>query len=284
MADSPLAFAWRPKAISESEEIKVSQVRNASNVHLVFPNGFSFFQPYLEYWIKETLEIGGEAYVSETEAGNGSGLFLYDDYEKAGSIFTRSREVFDYFYKLKPFKSIYAELQTEHPKEIYDIHTVDLENNALDHTFSHTISVADVEQIEEIRQFMLSTHPGTDPRWIDVALTNGDRCVTVRLGDEIAGVGWLSLVNGIGRLHSLFVKPRFREIGVGMDILFARLLWLKSKHARMALSEISVNNLQSSRISVRGGMKVSGQVYQYFRTETGKPARLDGSVLEQEAR
>ncbi len=175
-----------------------------------------------------------------------------------------------YFYKLKPFKSIYAELQTEYPKEIYDIFTKDLENS-LDHTFSHAISVAHIEQVEELRQFMLSTHPGTNPRWIDVALRNGDKCVTVRLGDEIAGVGWLSLVNGIGRLHSLFVKPRFRKIGVGLDILFARLLWLKSKHARIALSEISVNNLQSSGISVRGGMKVSGQVYQYFRTETGKP-------------
>jgi hypothetical protein len=90
VADSRLVFAWRPLAISRSEEIRVSQVRNASDVHSIFPNGFSFFQPYLEYWIKETLEIGGEAYVSETEAGNGSGLFLYDDYEKAGSIFTRT--------------------------------------------------------------------------------------------------------------------------------------------------------------------------------------------------
>ena len=260
-----------PSAIARSEKINVSQIRNASDVHLAFPNSFSFFQPYLEYWIKETLEIGGEAYVSETAAGSGSGLFLYDDYERAGSIFTRSREVFDFFYRLKPFRSIYAELQTEHPKEIYDIHTIDLENNSLDHTFSHAISVFDREQIEEIRQFMLSTHPGTNPRWIDVALRNGDKCVTVRLADEVGGVGWLSLANGIGRLHSLFVKPRFRQIGVGLDILFARLLWLKSKRARMAFSEISVNNLQSSRISVGGGMRVSGQVYQYFNNETGRP-------------
>jgi acetyltransferase (GNAT) family protein len=257
--------------MSQSEEINAYQLRKASDVHSVFPDGFSFFQPYLEYWIKETLEIGGEAYVSETAAGHGSGLFLFDDYEKAGSIFTRSREVFDFFYRLKPFKSIYAELQIERPKEIYDIHTIDLENNSLDHTFSHEISVADREQIEEIRQFMFSTHLGTNPRWVDVALGNGEKCVTVRLGDEIAGLGWLSLVNRIGRLHSLFVKPKFRKIGVGLDILFARLLWLKSKNARMAFSEISVNNLQSSGISVRGGMKVSRQVYQYFRTETGKP-------------
>ena len=210
--------------------------------------------------------------MSDAAAGNCSGLFLYDGYEKAGSIFTRSRKVFDYFYRLKPFKSIYAEFQTEHPREIYEIHTIDLENNSFDHKFSHAVSVVDGGQIEEIRQFMLSTVPGTNPRWIDVALRNGDKCLTVQLGNEIAGIGWLSLVNEIGRLHSLFVKPRFRKIGVGLDILFARLLWLKSKHARLGFSEISVNNLQSSRIAVRGGMKVYGQIYQYFKTEVGKAA------------
>ena len=256
--------------MSKFEEISASQVRSASDVRSIFPDGFSFFQPYLEYWVKETLEIGGEAYVSKTASGNGSGLFLYDDYEKAGSIFTRSREVFDHFYRQKPSKSIYAELQTEQPKEIYDIYTVDLQDKSLDHKFSHSVLVADREQIEEIRQFMLSTHPGTNPRWIDVALRNGDKCVIVRLGDEIAGVGWVSLVNDIGRLHSLFVKPRFRKISVALDVLFARLYWLKSKNARMALSEISVNNLQSSRIAARGGMKVSGQVYQYFKTDASK--------------
>ena len=239
----------------------------------MFPEGFSFFRPYLGYWIKETLEIGGEAYVSETAAGYGSGLFLYDDYEKAGSVFTRSREVFDHFYRLKPFKSIYAELQTEHEKEIFDIHMIDLQNNSLDHTYSHAISIADKEQIEEIRRFMLSTHPGTNPRWIDVALRNGDKCVTARFGNEVAGLGWVSLVNGIGRLHSLFVKPRFRRIGVGVDILFARLFWLKSRRARMAFSEISANNLQSSKIAIKGKMIVSGQVYQYFKAEIRQTRR-----------
>ena len=218
--------------------------------------------------------------MSETAAGNVSGLFLYDAYEKTGSIFTQSREAFDYFNRLRPFKSIYAELQIEHRNEVYDIHTIDLERSSLDHTFSHSVSVADGDQIEEIRQFMLSTHPGTNPRWIDVALRNGDKCVTVRLGEEIAGVGWLSLVNGIGRLHSLFVKPRFRKIGLGLDILFARFYWLKSKNARMAFSEISADNRQSSKISTRGGMRVTGQVYQYFKAETGKAPRPDGIVFE----
>jgi len=260
-----------------SEEIKVSEVRNVSDIDFSSATGLSFFDPYLEYWVKETLEIAGEVHISRTSAGDTSGIFLYDDYEKNGSIFTRSRDVFDYFYKLRPFKSIYAELPTEHPKETYDIYTTDLENNSLDHTFSHAITIADKDQIDEIRQFMLSTDPKINPKWVEVALSSEDKCVTVRLGDEIAGVGWLSFVNGIGRLHSLFVKTRFRKMGVGLDILFARLLWLKSKGARLAFSEISANNLQSSRTSVKGGMKPSGQVYQYFRTQPpNAPARRLG--------
>jgi len=250
-----------------SEEIKVSEVRNVSDIDFSSANGLSFFDPYLGYWEKETLEIAGEVHVSRTSAGDISGIFLYDGHERDGSIFTRSRDVFDYFYELRPFKSIYAELPTERPKETYDIYTIDLENNSLDHTFSHEVTIADKDEIDEIRQFMLSMDPRLNPKWVEVALNSKDKCVTVRLGYEIAGVGWLSLVNGVGRLHSLFVKPRFRKMGVGLDILFARLLWLRSKHARTAFSEISVNNLQSTKTSMKGGMKVSGHVYQYFRTQ-----------------
>ncbi|HEV2119510.1 MAG TPA: GNAT family N-acetyltransferase [Candidatus Bathyarchaeia archaeon] len=250
-----------------SSEIKVSKVRKVSDIGLRSASSLSFFDPYLEYWVKETIEIAGEVHVSRTSAGDLSGIFLYDGYEKDGSVFTRSREVFDYFYKLRSLKSIYAELPTERPKETFDIYTIDLKNSSLDHTFSHVVTVADKDKIDEIRQFMFSTDPKINPKWVEVALNNKDQCVTVRLGDEIAGVGWLSFVNGIGRLHSLFVKPRFRNMGVGLDILFARLLWLKSKGARSAFSEISANNLQSSKTSVKGGMKPSGQVYQYFRTQ-----------------
>src|SRR5277367_3349642 len=102
--------------------------------------------------------------------------------------------------------------------------------------------MAEERHTYEIEQFMISTHSGLNRRWVNVALKNGDRCFTVRFGNEIAGVGWLSIVNRIGRLHSLYVRPQFRRIGIGEDILFARLLWLKSKNARRAFSEISRNN------------------------------------------
>jgi ribosomal protein S18 acetylase RimI-like enzyme len=253
--------------MSGSGEMEVSEIWNTSDIDFVFPNGLSFFEPYLQYFIKEILEIGGEAYVSRTSKGAVSGIFIYDDSEKLGTIYTRSREVFDYFYELKPFSFLFAEMRTEVESEIYDIYTIDLENLAIVHRFSHEISIAEEGHIDEIEQFMASTHPRINRKWVKVALKNGDRCFIVRLNNEIAGLGWLSIVNGIGRLHSLYVKPQFRRIGIGEDILHARLIWLKSKYARSAFSEISRYNLSSSRIAIKGHMRVSGQVFQYFKED-----------------
>jgi ribosomal protein S18 acetylase RimI-like enzyme len=253
--------------MSGSEETKPFQIRNTSDIDFVFPNGFSFFEPYLQYFVKEILGIGGEAYASRTSEGAISGMFLYDDSEKTGTIYTRSRRVFDQFYELKPFDFLFAEMKTKHESEIYDIYTIDLRNHAIAHRFSHQISIAEEEDIDEIQQFMVSTHVGINLRWVNVAIKDGDRCFIVKLDKEIAGLGWLSVVNGIGRLHSLHVKPQFRRIGIGEDILYARLLWLKSKHARSAFSEISRYNSPSSRTAMKGHMRVSGQIFQYFRKD-----------------
>jgi ribosomal protein S18 acetylase RimI-like enzyme len=252
----------------------VSAISNSSNADLVLPRGLSFFEPYLPYYVKETLDIGGEAYVSRTSEGAISGLFIYDDYEKTGTIFTRSTEAFDRFYRLKPFDFLFAEMQADHGCETYDIYIVELANRAIIHRFSHEISIADETHINEIEHFMVLTHPGMNKRWVNVALKDGDKCFIVRLGNEIAGLGWLSIVNGVGRLHSLFVKPQFRRIGIGEDLLFARLLWLKAKHARSAFSEISRYNSSSSRIAMKGQMSVSGQVFQYFKMDLNRKTRV----------
>ncbi len=253
--------------MNASQETNVSEIRNASDVDFSSANGLSIFEPYLEYWVREILEIGGEAYASKTTGDAISGIFLYEGYERTGTICTRSREVFDYFYKSKPFDSIFAEMQTEHANQTYDIYTLDLENHPIVHSFTHEISIMDEEQIEEIERFMVSTQNRFNRKWVGVASRNGEKCFMVRLGNEIAGVAWLSIVNHVGRIHSLHVRPRYRRMGIGLDLLYARLLWLKSKGAHSAFSEISRDNIPSSRIATKGGMRVSGQVYRYFKNQ-----------------
>jgi ribosomal protein S18 acetylase RimI-like enzyme len=252
----------------------VSEIRDASNIDLSFSRGLSFFEPYLLYYVKQTIEIGGEAYVSRASENEISGIFIYDGIEKTGTIFTRSKEVFDYFLRLKPFDSLFAELKTERDCETYDIYNVDVEKLAFAHSFKHEISVADESQLDQIEQFMVSTHPGLNRKWVRVALKGGEKCFVAKLENEIVGLGWLSIMHGIGRLHSLFVRPQFRRISIGQDILAARLFWLKAKHARSAFSEISRENSSSSKIAVGGGMSVSGQVFQYFRKDARRKTRV----------
>jgi GNAT superfamily N-acetyltransferase len=250
--------------------MQISQITDLSQLNFVFPVGFSFFEPYLHYHLREILEIGGEVYVARNQDDLLAGIFIYDTYEKGGTIYTKSREVFDYFYALKPFNFLFSEMQTELENEIYDIYTVNLNDFVFGHRFSYEISAADFENEGEVEQFMALTHPRINKKWVSIALKNGDRCFIVRLNGAIAGLGWVSLVNRVGRLHSLFVKSEFRRLGIGEDILNARLLWLKSNYARSAFCEISRYNVASVGNVLKAHMMVSGQVYQYFQNEPNK--------------
>jgi GNAT superfamily N-acetyltransferase len=251
--------------LSGSKEVIVSEISNSSDNSLDFPKDLSFFRPYLQFYLREILEVGGEAYVSKTSDGAISGVFMYDDYEKTGTIFTRSRDIFDEFYGMKAFGSIFAEVKVGDECETYDIYTSDLADGVSLHRFSHEISVADEADLTELERFMLSADPRMNRKWVNVALNDGEKCFLVRLDGEIAGIGWLSIVNHIGRLHSLYVKPQLRRLGIGEDLVHARLLWLKSKNAKSAFSEISRYSPWSSRIALRAQMKISGQVFEYFK-------------------
>jgi len=251
----------------------ISEIHDASDLNLL--EELSFFQPFLLYFTKEILEIGGEAYASRSPQGLVSGLFLYDPFEKAASIYTKSQEVFDCFYALKPFNYVFAEVKTGIENEAYDIYTIDLQNLE-EHKFNFEISMAEVNQTEEVDRFMALTHPGINRKWVTVALKNGDKCFMVKLNEEIAGLGWLSLVNNVGRLHSLYVKPQYRKMRMGEDILNARLLWAKSKNARLVFSEISHSNISCQRVAAKGSMNASGQIFQYFKKKSQQTNEAKG--------
>jgi ribosomal protein S18 acetylase RimI-like enzyme len=245
-----------------SEKIQVSEIKNEFEIPAL-PDGLSSFSvPYLQYWAKEALEIGGIVQVSKTPGGQISGLFVYDNYEENGTVFAKSREVFDYYYKLKPFSSLWAELQTENPCYQYDILSMDLDDVEFKHRFKHEVVIE--RRTLEIERFMsLTVHYALNPKWVRVALANGDRCFVVRVGSEIAGIAWLSLVDGIGRVPDLYVKPQFRRTGIALDLFFARLIYLQSMHARSYFAEIAHDNEAALKHATKVGMKVSGQIFEY---------------------
>ena len=226
------------------------------------PKGLSFFSPLLRHEVKEALESGGEVFVSQNSEGHKTGLFIYDNYEATGTIFTRSREAFDKFYVLKPSSYIFSELEvSEHPKELWNIWQLDVEKAALGHKFKHHVSMDN--DAREIERFMASTQPETNGRWIRAALKNGDKCFVVRIANRIVGIAWMTIVGEIARSHGLYVEPQFRRMGIMNDNFQARLIYLKSRRVRTLINEIAESNVPSTSHAAKIGETIVGKIFLY---------------------
>ncbi|MDA4114064.1 MAG: GNAT family N-acetyltransferase [Thaumarchaeota archaeon] len=235
------------------------------------PKGLSFFDPIIRHEVKEALEAGGEAYFSQNSEGTKNGLFIYDGYEATGTIFTKSREVFDHFYGLKPSSYIFSELEVaELPKEVWNIWQLDVDKAPSGHRFKHFVSMD--YNVRELEQFMAATQPETNRRWVGVALTNGDRCFVVKIADRIVGIAWMTIVGGVARSHGLYVEPQFRRLGIMRDNLQARLIYLKSRHVHTLINEIAESNVASYSHAARAGEKIVGKIFLYTSPDHGTPS------------
>jgi acetyltransferase (GNAT) family protein len=245
-----------------SNSAKVSKIEATDGQLSDLPEGLSFFDPLLRHEVKEALEAGSEAFVSQNSEGVRNGLFIYDNYEATGTIFTKSREVFDRFYELKPSSYIFSELGVEeHPKEVWNIWKLDVDKVPLNHRFKHHVSMD--YDVGEIERFMGATQPETNRKWVGVALKNGDKCFVVKIANRIVGIAWMTIVDGIARSHGLYVEPRFRRMGIMRDNLQARLIYLRSRHVHTLINEIAESNLASSSHAAKAGEKIVGKIFLY---------------------
>jgi ribosomal protein S18 acetylase RimI-like enzyme len=245
--------------------VKVSQIKRFEELGEL-PKGISFFDKLLGHEVKEALDAGGEVYVSSSESGQENGLFIYDEYEATGTIFTKSKAVFDHFYKVKPSSYIFSELEVlELPKEPWNIWQLDVDRAPLNHRFRHHVSIDD--NVEELERFMAATQPETNRKWVSVALKNGDKCFVVRFGERIVGIAWLEIVDGLARSHGLYVEPQFRRMGIMRDNLEARLIYLKARGVHTLVNEISESNIASSSHAAKAGEKIVGKIFLYESPE-----------------
>lgn len=227
------------------------------------PSGLStFFDPFLRHEVKEALEAGGEAYLSRNDEGI-NGLFIYDNYEVTGTIFTHSRPAFDAFFMLKPSSYIFSELDaSEIPRENWNVWKLDLTRiDRLSHRFKHHVSID--RDAAELDHFMAANQPETNRQWISVALRNGDKCFVVRVGNRIVGIAWMTIVDGYARSHGVYVEPQFRRMGITRDNLLARIIYLKSRNVHTLVNEIAESNAASSAHASNAGEKVVGRIYLY---------------------
>jgi GNAT superfamily N-acetyltransferase len=253
------------------DSLRISKVEAVDGQLDDLPKGLSFFDPILRHEAKEALEAGGEVLVSQDSKGGKNGLFIYDNYEATGTIFTKSREAFDRFYDLKPSSFIFSELEVaEHPGEVWNIWQLDVDKAPLDHRFKHHVSMD--YDVGEIERFMAFAQPESNKRWIGVALKNGDKCFVVKIENRIVGIAWMTIVGSVARSHGLYVEPQFRRKGIMTDNLHARLIYLKSKHVHTLINEIAESNVESSGHAARAGEKIVGKIFLYTSPDGDTPS------------
>ncbi len=249
-----------------SGSVQASQIRTIEEQLEGLPKGLSFFDPILRHEVKEAVESGGEVFVSQGRTGEKNGLFIYDRYEATGTIFTKSKDVFDYFYGLKPSSYIFSELDVSgHPREVFNIWQMDVDKASLDYRFRYQVSMT--HNVGEIERFMAETQPETNRKWISVALRNGDKCFVVKIAGRIVGMAWMSIVGGLARSHGLYVEPQFRRLGIMKDNLQARIIYLKSRHVHTLINEIAESNAASAGHAAKAGEKIVGKIFLYTSPE-----------------
>ena len=227
---------------------------------LTFGDLSDFFNGFLEHFVAEALRGGGEVWASKSE-GLVDGLLLYNDVEKIGSIFTRSEARAEELFALKDPLAVFAEFPLAPTSETFHVCASDAPGASEAHRFTHPARIARASELPVITRMLREMYGQIDTSWLQTSSPEEDKCLVVEVGGELAGVGWVSVVEHQGRLHSLSVRPRFRRIGVGTDLWHARMLWAQRAGARRVISEISEHNVASLAIATAGGMQRTGRLF-----------------------
>jgi len=226
-----------------------------------------WFNPFLRHFMSESLRCGGEVLLAEEDGVVGV-VYLYSPAERIASVFTRSRALAEAMLCRRDRISMYSPYPLRSDAEPYLIYEGPADAPDGRDRFRFPIRIASRTDRPRIVALLREVYGEVDEQWIATMPEAVERCFLAEVDGEIAGVAWASLVEGVGRLHSLSVRPRFRRLGIGTDLFRARCLWLGAAGATRTISEIAERNRPSRRIAEAGGMREVGRIFRLERETT----------------
>lgn len=219
-----------------------------------------WFDPFLVTFLRDAERSGGVAEVRR-EFGSVSGLILSDPVEHVGSVFTTSRRLAEEVFRNRGRNALYAEFSFARSAEILDVFAIPPGQEIPAHHFRHAIRTYEPPDRGAVIELVREVQGPVNERWFDGLPAPDEVGFVAEMDGRLAGVGWASKAGRHVRLHSLTVRAPFRRIGVGTDLLFARLLWARGTGATEAISEIARRNPASQTVALRGGMRPVGQMF-----------------------
>ncbi len=233
-----------------------------------------WFGELLPHFIGETLRCGGEVALA-VQADHPVGLYLFSPGEEIASVFSRSPAVAEMLLRHRPAPSTFAEFALAPGADPYTVFLAEPDRRRPDGTLRHPVRRARPRDGPAIVGLNRVVHGRADERWFAVPRPASEQYFVVELNGELAGAGGSTLIGTTGRLHSLAVHPRFRRLGVGTDLVLARLMFLAAAGARRVYSEIAQRNAPSRAIAERAGMRAVGTLFCHDRPRApaGSPPR-----------
>lgn len=219
-----------------------------------------WFNPFLSHFAREARRCGGEARVLR-ENDSIVGLFVSDPVERISTAFTRSRSLAEEFVRGRGAAGVFADFRCEPSAEAFDVFALRFGLKPLEHRFRHPLRPYAREDFANVLALVREVYGTANERWFEGLPNESESGFVSEVGGRLAGVGWVCRAGPHARLHSVTVRAPYRRMGIGTDLLFARLISAERTGAADVFSEISRNNLVSERMAASSGMTASGQIY-----------------------
>jgi sarcosine oxidase, subunit beta len=219
-----------------------------------------WFDPFLPGFARDALRTGGTVEIAEGE-GRVRGLLLLGPSEGVGSGFTRTRAIAERYLGQAPPSGLYLEQPWQAGGGLVEVFAAELQDWEPTERLRNRVRIALPDDLPRVRELMRAElGAGVDP-WF-ASLPRSEETAFVGESDgRIVGVSWLTRVGPFARGHSFVVHPRFRGLGMGTDLLTARMLWLRRTGGRRVVSEIYDGNRASRTAAERAGMALVGRMY-----------------------
>jgi RimJ/RimL family protein N-acetyltransferase len=219
------------------------------------------FDPFLDRFARQAVAVGGRVVVAR-ESGRAVGLLLTDPEERTASLFARSGAAAQVLWPEAVGLATYAEVDLPAPREEYAIYA-GRPGAGPAHRFRHPVHLLTDRDVERVAELLGEVYGSSPRRWLGIAPAQGEVGFLAEVDGRLAGVAWVLVVGGHARLHGLTVRPEFRRIGIGADLLAARLLFAAREGVGEAISEIAAANLPSRAVAEQAGMRPVGTIHLY---------------------
>jgi len=228
-----------------------------------------WFNPFLPHFVRETLRCGGSVR-GVLEGEQWKALTLHDPAESITSVFSRVEALAEELVRNRGVTAAYSDFRLSGPSETYGVYTGTFVPPSIAHAFRHSVRLVATEDLPRVADLLREVQGSVDDRWFEGVGSTPETGFLIEIGDRLAGVAWVAVVGRYARLHSLAVRPKYRRLGLGTDLFFARLRWAERAGASLVLSEIADRNGGSRAIAEAGGMRRAGELFLY-PAESGVP-------------